>query len=524
MARALDLMYSSFIDIASEGDLFLDEDYVMNIFKPLYGELPELDEYLTYYFEEKEANVVGSNKECDRVLAIDGAVAELFYPTRMENRQSTPTCRELAVKLAIRGMAECVHPKKAIADHLSIINGKKSWIEISEDEKLATLGLRANNDPAEENFAVFSDAFENHKRMRLDNAAGEGQARYNNDYDRGYSELVSGKKGKTNNEPIGPTIGYFHQIDSLLQNSLLITRKLKAHVDRNNFTLATNRQALMAASKMKAKRNKKLKTAEAALIDASYLFQQYSSARCVTTSKEAFDVFEKLTTNVARYKFVKEQILIRYLGLGWTEAYHPYSKAGYTYTPVELMEHFVKTVLPLAKTQLVPQEPPLELPGLPTQLANVKLGTKAADCAALDTNGDEEEEAFRIQAMRKREKLEDSGCGDELQELQQVLWPVDYFRQYSRRKRKFRIDMLFEHIDNETQEKFHVWSRGEIIEVKRITEDKKNEIVVMVCWDEEFVEDVQITKEILMKSKWNMDRPANRAWREDLHHKMLVIN
>ena len=85
MARALDLMYSSFIDIASEGDLFLDEDYVMNIFKPLYGELPELDEYLTYYFEEKEANVVGSNKECDRVLAIDGAVAELFYPTRMEN-------------------------------------------------------------------------------------------------------------------------------------------------------------------------------------------------------------------------------------------------------------------------------------------------------------------------------------------------------------------------------------------------------------------------------------------------------
>ena len=46
----------------------------------------------------------------------------------------------------------------------------------------------------------------------------------------------------------------------------------------------------------------------------------------------------------------------------------------------------------------------------------------------------------------------------------------------------------------------------------------------MVCWDEEFVEDVQITKEILMKSKWNMDRPANRAWREDLHHKMLVIN
>ena len=26
----------------------------------------------------------------------------------------------------------------------------------------------------------------------------------------------------------------------------------------------------------------------------------------------------------------------------------------------------------------------------------------------------------------------------------------------------------------------------------------------MVCWDEEFVEDIQITKERLMKSKWDI--------------------
>ena len=34
--------------------------------------------------------------------------------------------------------------------------------------------------------------------------------------------------------------------------------------------------------------------------------------------------------------------------------------------------------------------------------------------------------------------------------------------------------MLFEHKDNnKTQAKFHVWSRGEVIEVKRITGVKK---------------------------------------------------
>ena len=76
--------------------------------------------------------------------------------------------------------------------------------------------------------------------------------------------------------------------------------------------------------------------------------------------------------------------MIRHLGLGLTESHHPYSKAGYVYTPADLMEHFVKTVLPLAVTNTVPNEPPLDLPGLPTKLVNVTLGTKADDCISLD--------------------------------------------------------------------------------------------------------------------------------------------
>ena len=135
MPRALDLMYNTFIEIQANGDKFLDEDFIMKIFEPLYTELPELETYLTFYFEQKEANVVGSCKQDDCVLAINGAVAELFYPGRMENKQSTKTCRELAVRLATRSIAECIHPKKAIHDHLSEIHGKKSWIETTEEEK-----------------------------------------------------------------------------------------------------------------------------------------------------------------------------------------------------------------------------------------------------------------------------------------------------------------------------------------------------------------------------------------------------
>ena len=83
--------------------------------------------------------------------------------------------------------------------------------------------------------------------------------------------------------------------------------------------------------------------------------------------------------------------------------------------------------------------------------------------------------------------------------------------------------MLFEQTDQETKEVFRVWSQGEVIDVKKVSVGKKNEIVVMVKWDEEFVESEPVKRELLMKLKRNMDKPGYRAWIEDLHHKLLKI-
>ena len=84
--------------------------------------------------------------------------------------------------------------------------------------------------------------------------------------------------------------------------------------------------------------------------------------------------------------------------------------------------------------------------------------------------------------------LEDSRCGDKLQELQQVLWPIDRHCQNSQQGKQFRVDMLFEQTDQEAKEVFCVWIQGEVIDVKIVSVGKKNEIVVMVEWDEQFVE------------------------------------
>ncbi len=89
MGRAITFLHDAFVDVQGDGALMLDENFIMNIFSLLYEEIPPLKEYLDYHFEEKEGNVIGSHKQMESVLAIDEAMAELFFPQKMENRQTT---------------------------------------------------------------------------------------------------------------------------------------------------------------------------------------------------------------------------------------------------------------------------------------------------------------------------------------------------------------------------------------------------------------------------------------------------
>ena len=64
MLGALDLMYTTFIEIQANGDKFLYEDFIMKIFEPLYTDLPELETYLTLYFEQKVTSALADRKSC----------------------------------------------------------------------------------------------------------------------------------------------------------------------------------------------------------------------------------------------------------------------------------------------------------------------------------------------------------------------------------------------------------------------------------------------------------------------------
>jgi len=68
-------------------------------------------------------------------------------------------------------------------------------------------------------------------------------------------------------------------------------------------------------------RDKKFKSDRQDLIVAMCLHEQYHSPACWKTTLEAFRAYNKLTTKADGLKKVKEQILMRYLGLGWDDAH-----------------------------------------------------------------------------------------------------------------------------------------------------------------------------------------------------------
>jgi hypothetical protein len=514
MGRVIDLVYDAFVAIQADGALILDYDFMMGVFGELQTELPEFSTYMTWFFEEKESNPIGSSSKEERVLSVDKGTEMLFFPTEKQNMQTNDLCSRLAAGLASCLILELEDPRKANSDYLSIKGGKYSWAEVSDAEKDACMGLKAVNDPSESVFSTFTEALSTAGRVGLDGAAGQGQARYNNDMGGAHEYMVTGRKGKGEGED-NPVLGLFHQLPEELTDSLIVTGKRHAKATRQDFNRKLRMQEEKSEQKEKLAKEKKLAASKQDFLNASYLHQQYTSPRCSTTVAEAMREFDNLKTNAARYRYLKEQILIRYVGLGWEEAYHPWSKGGYIYTPNELLRHLTMVVIPLQRTKSVPKHPPMNLPTRPSLPT---LGTKASDIIDMDSQSTQQNVQLQMDAYRERERLEEEGIGDQLSELQQNSWKI--FDGKKLKTSPWGIDMLCEYVDDEC-EPTYVWCQGKVVELVRQTDTVA---VVKIEWNETCLQpgDPKVTKHVLKKSKWNPTTKdawrTNGAWRQDLLH------
>ncbi len=204
---------------------------------------------------------------------------------------------------------------------------------------------------------------------------------------------------------------------------------------------------------------------------------------------------------------MKEQILIRYLGLGWEEAHHLWSKNRYQYTASELLKHLCEVVIPLQNVKEVPIQAPIKLPTRPDSFT---LGTKSADLIQLDDGSLAREEQIRLNAMLEQDQREMNGFGNQLMAMPQTSWVIDKIW-----KGSFKIDMCFTYGDEDGE--ILQWCQGTFI---RILREERTYVTVEIKWDKECMRegDREVSQDKLMWSKWNSNKHKQGTWQENLHH------
>ena len=193
----LDLTYDAFQEIEEDPSKFMDEDFMMNIYKPLYEQLPELEDHLLWYFEEKNNLTFGDTTQADRKPGMKLAREELFHPIHQENRETHDKCLLLCQGLGACMILEMEDPRKVTHEYLDAVKGKYSVSQISEEEKKASYGIKPNNDPVEQSFACLDHSVATMGgNASVSRAAASGVAMYNQYLSRDTTGMVTGRRSK----------------------------------------------------------------------------------------------------------------------------------------------------------------------------------------------------------------------------------------------------------------------------------------------------------------------------------------
>ena len=413
MGKAIDALEEAMMQIEEDGCKFLDEDFMNEIFSKIYtnadgddAPLEPLEDAMKYQFEEKQTSALDGSK----VLPFDQLNAELFYPNRKENTETTGMVELMAVEVAKCMLQELRDPDKATSNYLSSIGGQFSWGKTTDEEHHACIGKMATNDPAESPFAALTRQMQQFGRLLGIHASGMGQAKFNRDFNRDF-------KDKSKN-------GLYHQLPADMHNSLLKFALNIAPEVRKAEGVALDRQRAAKRKKQDLLNKKKLVACQQEYANALTYIEMYHSNTgvCWKSPSQARREFIKLTSESARRDAVKEQIRLRVIGFGWKDLHHAWSKGGVDYSSEHLRDYLIEKILPEEKSRGVPDVPPVNLP---SRAIRCQLGTRSADVDDLEKFREDEKEEIIDGGIKLREKLEDDGIVDRYEKRQGARPDVD---------------------------------------------------------------------------------------------------
>ena len=501
MGRALDTLHKTMKEISDKPSLILDEDYMMNIFKEYIDELPPFKEYWNFMFNKKQMAVV-ARKSGAKVLPLAKLRDECFSPKNSTNKKTEDRVIELAEVAASTMVIELEDPKKATYRYLTISGSEYSHTYATEKRKKDMLGCECTSDLAESALGGCTAQIQGFGRIDI-KAAGAVSDLKTNGYFKRVSTMMRGKK-KDNNAK-----GLFHQFSEEVQRCIVMVAMEDAPQTRTENMEELELQRECKRKKEEIMKKEGMEKATEAAIDAHYYWSMYDSDYCVKGDvRNVKQSVNKLSSETRKIEFLKEQVRIRTVGLGWTKGCEPNYDTKWTEnkrkkTLKDLIAR-VEFIVRDEKKYEIPDEPHVITP----QPAYVPvLGTRTDEFDELNEKYEDEKDDIKLARDKIRMEREARGEGS-MYSTMQAPFPPDLEKLEEK-----RIDVLFKlRVGNESVLR---WCQGKVTKV--YPQDKKENTVV-VQWDPtpdiEGSEESSEGDQVLNPKLWNKERHG--AWRMDL--------
>ena len=155
--------------------------------------------------------------------------------------------------------------------------------------------------------------------------------------------------------------GMWHGLPEELRITTVMTAMERAHETRES-----NSRALEAQREAKRKRDELVKEeslsgATGEYIECLIYHRMWNSERCWNLAAQVKAGLKKLQYKYEKEELLKDNILMRYKGMGWATAHTTWSKDGKKKTLQELQKRLIE-IIKETKSLVIPSKPPTKVP------------------------------------------------------------------------------------------------------------------------------------------------------------------
>jgi len=525
-SEVLDQIEKAMVAVAADGHALLDPSF--DPFAEIAAKQPA---FRRWREEQQMARVQkaadGSQHEPDKL-----ALSEARSPQGKGNAQATERVVALAEKMANGALTAMRDPRRAIS---SLLTSQEGECAVGKDPSVhkATVGAHVTTDRVESNFGCIDILMRMFRYTTTENISGMAQQMRNQDFERPPPVLSDRRKRK--HQPAAHLGGFFYSgLSAELQASLVAYSRKAAVGARADGRLALSAQE---AEKL-ARREERLQTLLNNTVEryayAKELFNAWAKEggqrACSKQAVKAalLDDKGRDKPEAQKLEYLRNQIEMRVLGLGWTQYSTRWSSnADERIGSVAHLHGLLDEIIDEERSRArftAGTEKGLPVEACPPQerwSCGPQLGTLDVDAQEVCSQSLFDRAQLERLAAKEMERRVAAGIADDVEVLQQKEAPA--FDQQLVGK---RLEVLWRYYDKNTQEPRMIWSTGTVRRVADGLTDKRSHRArkilpggaLLWAWDAdpEFDEVAGEQWLVLLPSKWNPSTHKQvYSWRYD---------